>query len=280
MLDWLLDPFVHGYMQRAIIAVLFCAVACAWLGVHIILRRLSFFGDALAHATLPGVLLSVLFGWPLLLGALVGALAAVAGISWATRSEQTSEDSSIGVVYTGLFAGGILGMYHLAPEKDLTHLLIGEPLAVTNADLQVIAGCSLAAMLCLTVGHRLLATTLIDARFARSIGHPPQLARLLILLTSAVVVVVALSVTGAVLTIACIITPAATARLCCRRLGSCIALAIAIACFCGYGGILAAWHGNWPIGASIVVFMTGVFGLVRLGRGLLPLLMQRVKPSN
>lgn len=265
MTDWLLEPFAPLFMQKALLAVLLCAVTGAWLGVHVVLRRLSFFGDALAHATLPGVVLAYLLRWPMLIGALISAVAAVVGVGWAARSPKTSEDSSIGVFYTGLFALGVIGVTRLASYRDLTHILIGNPLGVSDLDLGIIAVCALLAMLVLTWSHRLLTVTLIDEEFARSVGQSPVLARMIVLGTAAAVVVVALSVAGAVLTIAFIITPAAIARLLCHRIVTCILMAMAVATISGVAGLLMAWYLDWSAGASIVVVLTGLFVLVRGG---------------
>lgn len=251
-------------MQNLLMAIVLSGVACAWLGVHVTLRKMSFFGDALAHSTLPGVVLAHVFGLHMLLGALVSALTAVLGVGWAARSPKTSHDSVIGVAYTGLFAAGVIGMYHFGNSKDLTHILIGNPLGVSAEDVQIIAICSGVVMLTLAVTHRLLTTTLIDRQHAVSIGHSPSLAQAIVLVLTAITVVTAITAVGLILTLALLITPAATARLCCQRLFTMIITAITLSLGAGLLGILLSWHLNWPAGATVVLGLSSFYVLLRM----------------
>ena len=247
-MNWLLEPFSLGFMQQLTLAIALSGVICAWLGVHITLRKMSFFGDALAHSTLGGGA-GPWHGFSPAPWCLASALSAVVSVSWAARSVKTSHDSVIGVVYTGLFAIGIIAMYKLKIVQDLTHILIGSPAGVQPGDVLIIAICSLIVASGLTLCHRLLSTTLIDREHAVSLGHSPYLAQLILLTLTAMTVVTAITAVGLILTVALLVTPAAAARLVCKGLKQMILVASGISLVCCFVGIVLSWHLGWPAGA-------------------------------
>ena len=256
-------------MQHLTLAILLAGAACAWIGVHVTLRKMSFFGDALAHATLPGIVVAHVLSLHLLIGALAGALTAVFSVGWAARSPKTSNDSLIGVTYTGLFAIGVIGMYHLNLVQDLTHILVGNPLGVNPGDLIIISLCTFIVSIGLLLGHRLLTTTLIDSQHAVSIGLNPHFARMLLLVLTAVTVVTAVSAVGLILTVALLITPAATARLCCKGMRNLIIVSIVLCVIVSFIGILVSWHAGWPTAATVVLGLSICYTVVRIASSLI-----------
>ena len=267
-------------MQHLTIAILFAGAACAWIGVHVTLRKMSFFGDALAHATLPGIVLAHVMGFHLLLGALASSIAAVFGVGWAARSHKTSNDSLIGVTYTGLFAIGVIGMYKLKLEQDLTHILVGNPLGVAPEDLVIIISCALIVGLGLLIGHRMMTTSMIDRQHAVSIGLNPTLAHMMLLVLTAMTVVTAVSAVGVVLTVALLITPAATARLCCRGMRNMIVWSITICSVMSLIGIVISWHAEWPTASTVVLALSAFYAIVRVASSLIPLIRRRPRTSH
>ena len=139
-MGWLTEPFRYAFMQHALLAAVMVGVTCALLGVHVVQRRMAFVGDALAHTTLPGLVIAHLFGWSLSLGGLGAALATALLIGWASRRQTIKEDTAIGVVFTGMFALGVLLMSRTRSYRDLTHMLFGNVLGVTTEDLWFIGG--------------------------------------------------------------------------------------------------------------------------------------------
>ena len=131
-MDWLTGPFRYPFMQHALLAAVLVGITCAVLGVHVVQRRMAFIGDALAHTTLPGLVVAHLFGWSLSFGGLGAALATALLIGWASRRQAVKEDAAIGVVFTGMFALGVLLMSRTRSYRDLLRLLFGNVLGVTN----------------------------------------------------------------------------------------------------------------------------------------------------
>ena len=144
---WLAEPFAFAFMQRGLVAALIVGVACPVLGTYVVLRGMAFLGDALAHIILPGVVVAFLLGWPLSLGALIVGVAAALSIGALTRRAVIREDAAIGVVFAGAFA---LGIALLSAQRgyavDLSHILFGNLLGVSAADLWQMAALALVVL--------------------------------------------------------------------------------------------------------------------------------------
>lgn len=251
-------------MQQAALAVILAACGCAALGVQVVLRRMAFMGDAMAHATLPGVVMGFVLGWNLLLGALAAALASALGIAWASRHRRVSEDSAIGILYTSMFALGIIVLHQVGSFSDLAHILFGNPMGVTGAELWVIGIVTAIVMATLALMRRELALTLIDPEFARSQGVSPFLMRAMVLVLCAGTVVIAMRVVGVILTAALIITPAASARLICTSILTTSLTAIGIAIIGALAGMVVAYHWDLSMGSSIVLAISVIFIILRI----------------
>ena len=136
MIDWLLAPLAYPFMMRGLIASVLVGTVCAVLGTYVVLKGMAFFGDALAHAILPGVAVAYLAGWPLFAGALVTGIGVAVGIGYLSRRGQLKEDTAIGILFSGAFALGIALLSTVeAYTVDLTHFLFGNVLGVSTADL-------------------------------------------------------------------------------------------------------------------------------------------------
>ena len=132
--QWLIAPFAYQFMQNALIASLLIAATCGIIGSYVVLRRLAFIGDALAHTALPGVVIAYMNGWSLVGGALAAGVMTALGIGWMARKSTLREDTAIGVIFTAMFALGILLMSRLQSFRDLSHILFGNILGVQSQE--------------------------------------------------------------------------------------------------------------------------------------------------
>ena len=135
MLNWLIEPLQHGFMRQAMLASILVGLTCSSLGVYVVLRRMAFLGDAIAHTTLPGLVIAYLNRWSLLWGAIISAVVTALGIGWLSRNERLREDTAIGVVFSGMFALGIVMVSKAQSYRDFSQMLFGNVLGVTQADL-------------------------------------------------------------------------------------------------------------------------------------------------
>ena len=271
MIDFILEPLQFSFIVRAIVAAIIVGVVCSVLGTYVVLRGMAFFGDALAHTILPGVVIAFLLGWPLAVGALIFGVLTALGIGWLTERGDLKEDTAIGVMFAGLFALGIAllstsGNYTV----DLAHFLFGNLLGVTQSDLIVIAVLGAIVLLIIGLFYKEFLLISFDQILATTLRIPTTFFRYLLLILIAVTIVISLQVVGIALMLAMFVTPAATASLMTRRLPSMMAVAATIGACSGVIGVYASFYLNVASGTAVVLVATLLFVLVFLfvpGRG-------------
>jgi manganese/iron transport system permease protein len=258
-MDWLIAPLRFGFMQTALMASLLVSLVCASLGVYVVLRRMAFIGDALAHTILPGVVAAYLSGTNLTLGALAAGTATALGIGWFSRRREIREDTAIGILFTGMFALGIVMMSSTRSFRDFSHILFGNILGVDGTDLALIAGVAAIVLTGLLLFHKELELTSYDSVHSEVIGLRTDHVRYGLLLLLALTVVTAMQVVGVVMTSALLITPAATAALLTNRLNRMVVLSVAFAMLSTVVGLYASYYFDIASGGAIVVACTLLF---------------------
>ncbi|MCI0394282.1 MAG: metal ABC transporter permease [Chloroflexi bacterium] len=260
MMDWLLEPLSYSFIFRGLLAAVVVGVVCSVLGTYVVLRGMAFFGDALAHTILPGVVVAFLLGWPLALGALImGTLTAV-GIGALSSQGIVKEDTAIGVIFAGAFALGVAllsatGNYTI----DLAHFLFGNLLGVSKADLWLIFGLGGGVLLVVLLFYKEFLVISFDPILASTLRLPATFLRYLLLVLTAVTIVVALQVVGLALMVAMLVTPAAAASLLTRRVPAMMAGAAAIGAFSGVAGLYVSYYLNIASGPAVVLVATLIF---------------------
>ncbi|MFQ3613954.1 MAG: metal ABC transporter permease [Cyanobacteriota bacterium] len=270
-LAWLRDPLAYGFMQRGLLAALLVGVLCAVLGCYVVLRGMAYLGDALAHAILPGVAIAYLMGGNLTLGALIAAGLVSGGIGFLSRSGQIREDTAIGILFAASLALGVALISSIKTyAQDLTHILFGNVLGVSNGDLLLMAGLSVGVLGLILMFYRQFLLVSFDPVFAATQKIPAEWFRQLLLLMLAVTVVVSLQVVGVGLVTAMLVTPGATAYLLTRRLPTMMAVAALIGAGGNVVGLYLSYYIDIASGAAMVLTLALIFLLVFLlapGRG-------------
>lgn len=260
MIEVLLAPFRYSFMQSGLLAVVLVGVPCAVLGAYVVLRRMAFIGDALAHTVLPGLVVAYLFGWSLSGGAIIAGVVTATLIGWLARRQEVREDTAIGIVFTGMFALGILLISTVRSYRDFSHMLFGNILGVTPQNLQLMAIIAMVVLAALAIFHKELELSSADPIYARVIGIPVDRLTFLLLILLAFCVVIGIQVVGVVLTSALLVTPAAAASLLTRRLVRMMALGALFAITAGVVGLYASYYLQVSSGAAIVLTCTLIFG--------------------
>ncbi|HLB49183.1 MAG TPA: metal ABC transporter permease [Anaerolineales bacterium] len=263
MFTFLLEPLQYSFMVRGMAAAAMVGIVCAVVGSFVVLRGMAFFGDALAHAILPGVAVAYLIGGasgPLFWGALGAAVVTALGIGAITRGGRLREDTAIGVIFAGVFALGIALISTIRSYSvDLAHILFGNILAITNYDLLLIGGFSALVLLIIAAFYKEFVVISFDPVHAATLRLPAEPLRYLLLILVAVTVVVSLQTIGAGLMTAMIITPAATASLVARRLSRMMFIASLIGAGSGIVGLYLSYYVTIASGAAIVLVTTACF---------------------
>ncbi|WP_462270586.1 metal ABC transporter permease [Desulfobacter sp.] len=274
MLDLFYAPLTETYFQKALIGGSIIAMVAGVVGSLVVLRRMAFLGDALSHAMIAGVaggylFMKLAFGLEahapgMLLGSLIAAVTTVALISFVSRISRVKEDTAIGIMYTGIFALGVVAVsiFRHYIHIDLMHFIMGDILGVADIDLWVSAfvGAGVLSVLILFFRHFQLAT--FDPVMAASIGLPVVLLDYLLTTCVSLVVVSAVSMVGVILVVGLLITPAATAYLLCDRLDKMMALSALFGVTSVVGGLyLCVWLDSAG-GGAIMLFCTLQFLVV------------------
>ncbi|MGC0271817.1 metal ABC transporter permease [Pseudactinotalea sp. Z1739] len=264
-------------MMRAMLTALIAGVVCAMLSCWLVLVGWSLMGDAVSHAVLPGVVLAYIAGAPFALGALIFGFTAVALIGLIRDTSRIKEDAAIGIVFTTLFAFGLVLISVTPSQVDLHHIVFGNLLGVSWVDLAQIAGLGLMVFAVLLFKRRDLTLYAFDATHAFAIGLNPRVLGALLLGLMAVTTVVALQAVGVILVVAMLIIPGATAYLLTDRMGVMLLIAPTVAVACAVGGVYASFHADVATGGAIVLAQGGLFVLAYLFGPRQGLLVSRVR---
>jgi ABC-type Mn2+/Zn2+ transport system permease subunit len=273
LLTTLIEPLRYPFMLRGLLAALMVGAVCATVGTYIVLRGMAFFGDALAHAILPGIAVGYLAGGgarePLFWWALITAVVSSIGIGTITRGARLREDTAIGIVFAGMFALGIAMISTVRSYTvDLTHFLFGDILGVSGSDLILIAVFGALILTAVFVFYKEFLLLSFDPLMAATLRLPGRLLEYLLLVLIAVTIVISLQTVGVALMVAMLVTPAAAAYLLTRRLPVMMLLAAGIAALSGMVGLYISYYASVASGAAIVLTSTAFFALAWLARNL------------
>ena len=264
IIDLLLEPLGYEFMQRAFLVTVTAAIVCGLLSCWLVLIGWSLMGDAVSHAVLPGVVLAYLLGAPFAVGALVFGLAAVALIGIVRSTSRVKEDAAIGVVFTTLFALGIVLISVVPSQVDLGHILFGNLLGVSTSDLVQVLVLGAVTLAILILKRRDLTLYAFDPTHAHAIGLNPKVLGGLLLGLLALTVVVALQAVGVVLVVAMLIIPGATAYLLTDRFARMLVISPILAVVCSIVGIYLSYYLDASSGGMVVLTMGTAFALVYL----------------
>lgn len=271
MVDFLLTPLAYTFMQRGMLAALMVGVLCAVLGCYVVLRSMAFLGDAMAHAVLPGVAIAYLLGGNLLFGALAAAVVVALGISFFSRRGAIKEDTAIGILFTAALALGIALISSIRTYAvDLTHILFGNVLGVSESDLWLTALIGSVILLTTLVAYKPFLLISFDPVLAATMRMPVGFYHSLMLVLLAFTIVISIQSVGVGLVAAMLVTPGATAYLLTRRLPAMMGIAALVGAFSSVVGLYASYYLNIASGSAIVLTATGCFLVAFLlapGRG-------------
>lgn len=281
MIDVFADPFQYSFMHRAFIAACLAAVVCAVVGTFVVLKGLAFMGDAVAHSSLAGMATAYAFGGSVFWGAMVWAVPASIAITYISRRANIRLDTSVGIVYAGGFALGIVIVSQVSNyTADLFSFLFGNVLGASWNEVLLIGVVSAVVLLLVTLFYKELLFSSYDATMAAASGVPVRLMQYLLPMLVAITTVAALKTVGIVLVLALLVTPPATAGLLARRLPGIMAMAVVIGLAATVAGLYISIHLDLPSGPSIVMVATGLFILALLFSPSKGFVAQWRKPSS
>lgn len=260
MMNWLLQPFAYEFMQRGLLASVIVGVLCAVMGAYVVLRGMAFLGDALAHAILPGVAIAYLLNGNLMVGGLVAAIVIALSIGFFSKQGTIKEDTAIGILFAAALSLGIALISSIKTYAvDLSHILFGNVLGVSSADLWLTAVIGVLILLTVILFYKPLLIVSFDPVLAATLRLPIALLRNVLLILLALTVVVSLQTVGVGLAAAMLVTPAATAYLLTRRLSSMMLVSAALGALSSVIGLYLSFYLDIVSGSAIVLTATFFF---------------------
>ena len=278
-MELLTDPFTCGacaFMRRALLAGALVGISSALIGTWVVIRGLAFLGDAVAHGALPGIALAFILGVDLFLGGAVAAVVMMGLIAWVSRRSTLGDDASIGLLFVGMLALGIVlissqGAY----AGDLTAILFGDAVGVTRGDVVAAAIGAGTTLLLTVVLYRPFLAISFSRDQAQLLGMRPGIAHVAQLGLLALVIVASFRTVGTLLVFALIVAPPAAAALLARRVPTMMAVASVLAAISVYVGLVVSFHLDLAGSASIALVAVLEFFVIVLVRDLVDLVRGR-----
>jgi manganese/iron transport system permease protein len=253
------DPFQYDFMIRAMFMSSLIGCVCGLLSCFIILKGWSLMGDALSHSVVPGVVMAYLLGLPMVLGAFATGMLAAVGMGLVKANTRLREDAVIGVVFTAFFALGLLLISLFPAGVDLRTIILGNMLGISPGDMLQMGAISVVTLTVLALKWKDLMLYCFDPGQARTLGMPVGGLHLLLLALLSMTAVAALQAVGAVLVVAMLVTPGATAYLLTDRFGVLLLMAGILGAGVSFAGCYLSHFFNGSVGGCIVVLQTVVF---------------------
>lgn len=258
-LNFLLEPLSYPFMQRAIIVSITTGFVCAILSCFLVLKGWSLMGDAISHAVLPGIILAYLGGIPIIMGAFVSGFCCSLATGYIKENCRVKEDTVMGIVYSGMFAFGLVLFSKIDTEQHLNHILFGSILGTTQEELRQIIIIAIIVALIVLVKRKDLMLYCFDPVQAKVVGLSVRLLHYGLLTFLALTIVASLQAVGVILVIAMLVAPGIIAFLFSRRFENMLIIAVIVSIISCVSGTLVSYHFSASSSACIVLIQAFIF---------------------
>jgi manganese transport system permease protein len=259
IISFFVEPLQYAFMFKAVAVSIIVGVACAILSCFLVLKSWSLLGDAISHAVLPGVVLAYMIGIPFGLGAFVFAMLAVVLIGFIKTNTKIKEDAVMGIVFTTLFALGLMLISKIISSVDLTHVLFGEVLGISDDSAWYTFSILSVVSLLVLAFQRIFLVFCFDSIHAESLGLPVRVIHYAFLSLLAVTITGSIQTVGIILVIAMLITPGSTAFLLTKKFSTMLQIAVAISVLSSIIGAYSSYYFNIATGGTIVFVQGCIF---------------------
>ena len=268
-MDWLTDPFALAFQQRALLGGALAAVATSAVGIWVVVRGMTFLGDALVHGVVPGIAVALLLGFDPAIGAALAALVMIGGIRLVHNQTAFSEDTGIGLLFVGMLGLGVILISRTASYTgSLTAILFGNAFGVTGGDLVwlgVVAAITVGASL---LFYRRFLVLSFNEQKAQLLGLRPGLSHGMLLAMTTLAIIGSSRTVGTLLVFGLLVAPPATAALLVRRVPSMMLLSTIIGVASVTAGLVVSYHAGTSGSATMAVLPVALFFAVLTGRTL------------
>lgn len=259
IINWFVEPLSFPFMQYALLTALMVSVVCGILSCYLVLKGWSLMGDAISHAVLPGIIVAFVTGIPLVAGAFVSGLACAVGVGYLKNNSRLKEDTVMGIVFSGMFAFGLVLFTKVETDQHLTHILFGNILGVSYEELLrtlLICGVVFTVVMLKKKDLMLYCFDPVQAGVA---GLSPRMLHYGLLILLALTIISAIQVAGVVLVIAMLISPGITASLLTHRFDRMMVIVVVCSVITGLAGTILSYHLDAATGPTIILLQAVLF---------------------
>lgn len=259
-MEWFIEPFALGFQQRALVGGMLAGIMSAVVGTWIVLRGMSFFGDAFVHGIVPGIAAAVVIDINPLIGAAVAAGVMIGAIELVHRQTSLTEDTAIGLLFVGMLALGVVIISRMDTYAgSLTTILFGDILGVTTNDLITQGILAFLVIATATLLFRPLLALSFNPTKAELLGMHPKRTHAMLLILIAVAVIGSYQAVGTLLVFGLLVGPPAAAALVTRTVPAMMLTAIGIAIFSVWLGLMISYYANTAGSATMAIVPIVIF---------------------
>lgn len=259
ILAWFTEPFSYPFMQQALMIAPVVAIVCATLSCYLVLKGWSLMGDAISHAVLPGIVLAYVLAIPLAIGAFVSGIFCAVAVGYLKDNSRIKEDTVMGIVFSGMFAFGLVMFVEVKTDQHLMHILFGDILGITESEFKQTLWIAFIAFALILFKRKDFLLYCFDPSHARTVGLNSKLLHYSLLVILALVIISAMQVVGVILVVAMLISPGITGYILAKRFDQMLAIAISTAVLSSLLGVLLSFHFNVATGPCIVLLQAVCF---------------------
>ncbi|MBN6074000.1 iron ABC transporter permease subunit AfeD [Aggregatibacter actinomycetemcomitans] len=256
---WITEPFSYPFMQNALITALLVSVVCAMLSCYLVLKGWSLMGDAISHAVLPGIVVAFWLGLPLSVGAFIAGLVCSISVGYLKENSRIKEDTAMGIVFSGMFALGIVLFTKIETEQHLTHILFGNLLGVSDAEVWQTFFMTALIFLVIFLRRKDFLLYCFDPNQTKIVGLSPRLLNYSLLILLALTIISAMQVVGVILVVAMLISPGITAFILTKRFDYMIAIALMTSVSTSILGTIISYYIDGATGPCIILLQATAF---------------------
>ena len=262
VVEWVTEPLQFAFMQRALLVGLAVSVVCAVLSCYLVMKGWALMGDAISHAVLPGIVLAYMVGLPLIIGAFLSGLGCALLTGFIKDNSRIKEDTVMGIVFSGMFALGLVLFAEVETDQHLLHILFGNMLGITESAMWQVIAVAVVVTAIVLAKYKDYMLYCFDISHARVAGLNVRYLQYSLLVLLALTIVAAIQVVGVIMVVAMLVGPGIIGLMLTKQFSVMLKIAVFASSCSTLLGTLISYHLDAATSACIVLCQASIFVVV------------------